>query len=61
MLVNAQVQEILERYAVLGPLPIAILTPEQARQLPAMKDAMIGVIGKHITTRTMTSIPQLVG
>jgi acetyl esterase len=58
MPVNSQAQEVLDTYATLGPLPIETLTPEQARQLPTLADAVQGLIGQHLTTRAVTPVPE---
>jgi len=56
---NRRMQEIIEAYAALNPLPIETLTPALARQMPAMDRAVAAVYGKHAVMRTLT--PMLAG
>ncbi|MES3039000.1 MAG: alpha/beta hydrolase [Bdellovibrionota bacterium] len=48
-------KEVLDTYATFGPLPIDHLTPQCARQLPELKDAVTAVMNKHISTRFVKS------
>ncbi len=50
---NNQMQEVLDHYAALNPLPVESLSPEVARQLPEIKDALMSVINEHPTKRIL--------
>ena len=44
---NVQMEEIVDTYMALHPLPIPMLTAENARNLPSARDAVEGVLTKH--------------
>ena len=44
---NVQMQEIVNTYMSLHPLPIPSLSPENARNLPTARDAVEGVLTAH--------------
>jgi acetyl esterase len=44
---NRQMQEVLDAFARLNPLPIDSLSPEVARELPELKDAVLSVLNQH--------------
>ncbi len=44
---NVQMEEIVDAYEALHPLPIQILSPENARNLPTPRDAVEAVLTKH--------------
>ncbi len=44
---NSQMQAVLDQFAALRPLPIEMLTPRQARELPSFADAVRGVLAQQ--------------
>ncbi len=46
-----KMKEIIETYQDLGPVPVTHLTPEAARQLPTLADAVLGVMAKHLSKK----------
>jgi acetyl esterase len=54
--VTNQMQEVLDAFAELSPLPIESLTPEVARQLPELRDAVLAVINRHGTKRLIAGV-----
>lgn len=50
---NAQMREVLSQYEKLNPLPIESLSPDVARQLPELKDAVMAVLNEHPTKRLL--------
>lgn len=48
---DKQMREVLENHAKLGPLPIDELTPALARELPQLRDAVLGMMSEHVTKR----------
>jgi acetyl esterase len=53
---NKQMQEVLDAFAKLNPLPIESLTPEEARQLPELRDAVLEVINRHGAKRLIQGV-----
>lgn len=54
MEVKPQLQEVLDKFQKLSPLPIEKLEPETARQMPELKDAMACVIQDHAAKRLIS-------
>jgi acetyl esterase len=50
---NRSMQEILNVYDSFNTPPLESLTPENARNLPTVADAVMGVIGKHLFKRAL--------
>jgi len=44
---SVQMEEIVDTYMALHPLPLPSLSPENARNLPTARDAVEGVLTKH--------------
>ena len=51
-------QTVLDTYGKFNALPFETLSPEHARQLPSLTEAVRGVIGSQIAKRTMTPLPE---
>jgi acetyl esterase len=49
--VSPAMQEVLDQYGEFHAPPLETLSPENARNLPTMTDAVQAVIGKHIAKR----------
>lgn len=54
---NSQMQDILDVYAGLGPLPIESLTPEQARVVALPDRAAFIYYGTHFTKKALAPMP----
>ena len=46
--ITESMQVVLDKYAELHPLPVETLSPEHARQLPTLAEAVKGVLGSRI-------------
>lgn len=55
-----QMQEILDTYSRFNTMPAEKISPENARNLPTVADAVMGVIGKHVLKRAVP-FPEPVG
>ena len=44
-------KEVIQKYGSFNPIPLETLEPHAARQLPELKDAVLGVIQDHATKR----------
>jgi acetyl esterase len=53
---NKQMQEVLNAFADLNPLPIEAITPEAARQLPELRDAALAVVNQHGARRLIQGV-----
>lgn len=53
---NKQMQEVLDAFAKLNPLPIEAITPEAARELPELRDAALAVINQHGARRLIQGV-----
>lgn len=53
---NKQMREVLEAFAKLNPLPIEAITPEAARQLPELKDALLAAVNQHGAKRLLQGV-----
>lgn len=51
-------QEVLDQYAEVQPLPIESLSPANARQLPTLADAVKALIGSQTAKRIATPFPE---
>jgi acetyl esterase len=51
-----QMQEVLDAFAKLNPLPIEAITPEAARQLPELRDAILAVMNRHGAKRLIQGV-----
>ncbi|MDQ3001065.1 MAG: alpha/beta hydrolase [Fibrobacterota bacterium] len=56
--ITDSMQAVLDKYAELHPLPMETLTPEHARQLPALSEGVKGVLGSLIAKRSITPNPE---
>lgn len=61
MEMNKQMQEVLDKYAALNPLAIENLTPQAARQLPELRDAVLAVMQEHTAKRFLGGVIESVG
>lgn len=53
---HKQMQELLDAFAKLNPLPVESITPENARQLPELRDAALEVINHHGAKRLIQGV-----
>ena len=53
---NTQMQEILDAFNHLGPIPVEKTTPEVARQLPFMQKAIFEVLNEHAAKRLIDGV-----
>lgn len=53
---NKQMQEVLDAFTKLNPLPVEAITPEAARQLPELKDALLATINQHGAKRFLQGV-----
>ncbi|MES2906706.1 MAG: alpha/beta hydrolase [Pseudomonadota bacterium] len=58
---NDQMQAVLDVHKEMGPLPIESLTGEQARQIPLLDRAAVGVYGHSLMKKAMAPLPPNVG
>lgn len=58
---NDAMQQILDAHAAMGPLPIELMTVENARQMPLLDRAALAVYGQHFTKRALAPMPLPVG
>jgi acetyl esterase len=56
-----QMQEVLDTHSEMGPLPIELLSPEHARQIPLTDRAAMAVYGHHFMKRALVQMPRPVG
>lgn len=54
---TADMQTVLDEFAKLGPIPLADVTPEVARQLPPIADAAVAAAGHSTVKRAMAPFP----
>lgn len=58
---NRKMQEILDAYAEMGPLPVETLSAAAARQMPTLDRAVAAVHGKHLVMRALGPMQTPVG
>lgn len=56
MSVNSQMQEVLDHYAKMNPLPVESLGPEMARQQAELRDAVMATINDHTAKRAFAGV-----
>jgi acetyl esterase len=64
MPIDSQIQEILDQFASLNPLPIPQLSPENARNLPTLREAALEVLARNAGKRLLNlakPVPEPVG
>lgn len=53
---NKQMQEVIDKFEALSPLPLERLSAESARQQPELRDAVLGVLNDHVAKRLVGGI-----
>jgi len=54
--VNRQMQDVLDHYAKMNPLPVETLTPVMARQQAELRDAVMATINDHTAKRAFIGV-----